>query len=86
MSYHGRMIAATLLVSTLAVVVGCSTFGGDEGDSERLAALREVALPEDGLSLYQALLEEIPDVVAEGPCACCDNSLKWCYTGGCPPT
>lgn len=86
MSNHGRMIAAVLLVSTLAAVVGFSTFSGDDGDSARLVALQQVALPEDGLPLYQALLKEIPDVVAEVPCACCDKSLKWCYTGGCPPT
>ena len=43
-------------------------------------------LPPDGLALYQTLLKEIPEVVSQVPCACCNQSLSWCYEGGCPPT
>ncbi len=43
-------------------------------------------LPADGLALYQTLLREIPEVVSQVPCACCNQSLSWCYEGGCPPT
>jgi hypothetical protein len=43
-------------------------------------------LPPDGLALYRTLLEEIPEVVSEVPCACCKQTLSWCYEGGCPPT
>lgn len=43
-------------------------------------------LPPDGLALYQTLLREIPEVVSQVPCACCNQSLSWCYEGGCPPT
>ena len=43
-------------------------------------------LPPDGLALYRALLEEIPEVVSEVPCVCCKKTLDWCYEGGCPPT
>ena len=42
-------------------------------------------LPPDGIALYKALLEEIPEVVSQVPCACCNKTLKWCYEGGCPP-
>ena len=43
-------------------------------------------LPPDGLALYRTLLREIPEVVSQVPCACCNQSLSWCYEGGCPPT
>ena len=43
-------------------------------------------LPPDGLALYRALLEEIPEVVSQVPCVCCKKTLDWCYEGGCPPT
>ena len=43
-------------------------------------------LPPDGLALYRTLLEEIPEVVSQVPCACCKQTLSWCYQGGCPPT
>lgn len=43
-------------------------------------------LPPDGAQLYKVLLEEIPEVVKNVPCACCGESLAWCYQGGCPYT
>ena len=43
-------------------------------------------LPPDGAQLYRVLLKEIPEVVSEIPCACCGESLAWCYRGGCPST
>ncbi len=53
---------------------------------ERLARLQQLRLPADGLALYQTLLREIPDVTSQVPCACCGESLTWCYEGGCPPS
>ena len=53
---------------------------------DRLTRLQTLTLPPDGLPLYQTLLQEIPDVVSQIPCACCGESLAWCYEGGCPPS
>jgi len=41
---------------------------------------------QDGLVLYSFLLREIPEVVSQVPCSCCNRNLDWCYKGGCPPT
>ena len=80
-------IATAALVAVVAAATyGPNVFSGESERDKRLAALRQVALPGDGLPLFGALLQEIPDVVAQVPCACCGNSLKWCYSGGCPPT
>ncbi len=78
-------LAAAAVVAAMIAIYG-SNFTGESAEEQRLTALQQVVLPEDGLPLYQALLEHIPDVVAEVPCACCDKSLTYCYTGGCPPT
>ena len=59
---------------------------GAEPSEERLARLQQLRLPADGLALYQTLLREIPDVTSQVPCACCGESLTWCYEGGCPPS
>ncbi len=41
---------------------------------------------EDGKVLYEFLLREAPELMAQIPCACCDKTLDWCYKGGCPYT
>ena len=79
-------IAAAAVVVAVVAIYGSSFNTGKSDGDQRLVALRQVVLPEDGLPLYQALLEHIPDVVAQVPCACCDKSLTYCYPGGCPPT
>ena len=79
-------IAAAAVVAAAVVIYGSSSFTGESEREKRLAALRLVVLPEDGLPLYKTLIEHIPDVVKEVPCACCGESLTYCYTGGCPPT
>ena len=78
-------LASAAVVAAMIAIYG-SSFTGESAREQRLAALQQVVLPEDGLPLFQALLEHIPDVVAQVPCACCDKSLTYCYTGGCPPT
>ena len=45
-----------------------------------------IELPPDGLELYATLRDEIPEVVSQVPCVCCNKTLSWCYAGGCPPT
>lgn len=55
------------------------------GMASEIAPASPETLPPDGEALYAALLEQIPEVVAEVPCSCCGESLKWCYEGGCPP-
>lgn len=69
-------IAATCLA--IALLGSCST----KRASEDLPPIPQ----QDGKALYAFLLEQIPDVVAQVPCACCGESLKWCYEGGCPPS
>ena len=58
----------------------------DNQTDSRLARLRGMELPPDGLDLYQTLLTEIPEVVSQVPCACCNKMLATCYRGFCPPT
>ena len=70
--------AAIALVAVVAVLAGGSYLL--QGQSQ------PSPLPPDGLALYRTLLREIPEVVSQVPCACCNQSLSWCYEGGCPPT
>ena len=72
-----RYVAVAVLVAVVAAAGGYLA-------RNALPPLAE--LPPDGLALYQALLTQIPEVVSEVPCACCNKTLRWCYEGGCPPT
>jgi len=77
MVYQRRVIvvpAIVLVLTAIALVVVLDTE----------ASVAE--LPPDGAQLYRVLLEEIPEVVAAVPCACCGKVLAWCYQGGCPDT
>ena len=69
----------------LLLLVAAGSFLIKQPD-EGLTRLQNLNLPPDGLALYQTLLQEIPDVVSQIPCACCGESLAWCYEGGCPPS
>ena len=76
-----------ILVLVLAggMYIGASNTPDTTADPQRVR-LQHVTLPEDGYPLYKALLREIPEVVSEVPCACCDQKLSTCYEGFCPPT
>ena len=76
------MGAAALLMSVMALVAGFS----NKPPETRLTQLQALELPPDGLELYQTLLQEIPEVVSQVPCACCKKMLSTCYEGFCPPT
>ena len=74
---------STKWIVVLAVAAAVLLAGGGYLLKERS---QPPELPPDGLALYRALLEEIPEVVSEVPCVCCKKTLDWCYKGGCPPT
>ena len=79
----GVLLGGAALLFILFVAGG--GFLSEEPDG-RMEQLQKLSLPADGLALYQTLLEEIPDVVSQIPCACCGEALSWCYEGGCPPS
>ncbi|MFT5086188.1 MAG: hypothetical protein ACI8PG_000535 [Planctomycetota bacterium] len=75
----------------LVIVLAAGMYIGASNSAEAPTApdrvrLQEVTLPADGLALYKTLLKEIPEVVSEVPCACCNQKLSTCYGGFCPPT
>lgn len=73
-----RIAGVIVTLVTVALLGSCST---------KLAREDLPPIPrQDGKPLYAFLLEEIPEVISQVPCACCDQSLKWCYEGGCPPS
>jgi hypothetical protein len=41
-------------------------------------------LPPDGRPLYEFLMREEPELMAEILCVCCDAPLAACYQGLCP--
>ena len=47
----------------------------DPPPNRRIARLQTLGLPADGAALFAFLLREIPDVVSEVPCVCCDEVL-----------
>ncbi|NKB68651.1 MAG: hypothetical protein GKR89_16430 [Candidatus Latescibacteria bacterium] len=81
----------------LVGLTGCGDETVDEGTvlveaapeldpaAARLARLSELDVPPDGQELGDFLLREIPDVIGEVPCVCCNKTLNECYTGDCPP-
>ena len=78
----GILLGSVVLL--LALFFGSGTSFSKPVD-DRMKRLQTLGLPADGLALYQFLLQEIPDVVSQVPCACCKKMLSWCYEGGCPP-
>ncbi len=82
MSLRARFFA---LAGCLILSAGAGYLYFERADP-RLAHLRSLELPEDGLPLFRFLLREIPDVVDSVPCSCCGEMLSACYEGKCPPT
>lgn len=78
-------LGVAVLAVGIYIGVSSSTEAPAPSDPSR-AHLQEIKLPADGLALYKALLREIPEVVSEVPCACCNQKLSACYEGLCPPT
>ena len=78
-------IVGSTVLCGLLVLGGVST-SSCNGKQARRERLSELKVPADGSALYRFMLKQIPDVVSQVPCACCGESLAWCYRGGCPPT
>ena len=78
----GILLGGAVLL--LVLFVGSGSFFSKPAD-DRMERLQRLNLPADGLVLYKFLLQEVPDVVSQVPCACCKKMLSWCYEGGCPP-
>lgn len=74
-----------VVVLTGGIYMGANNSSETPANPQRVR-LQDVTLPEDGLALYQTLLREIPEVVSEILCACCNQKLTTCYEGFCPPT
>ena len=72
--------AALLAAGFIAYFPAGKSMPGEKADTGEMASIP------DGLSLYSFLLREIPEIVSQVPCACCNHALSWCYQGGCPPT
>lgn len=66
----------------IALIVSFALFAGSEESRKNMPPLPK----EDGKVLYEFLLKEAPELMAQIPCACCDKMLDWCYKGGCPDT
>ena len=79
----GALLGGAALLLVLFAASG--GFLSEQPDG-RMDRLQKLSLPADGLALFQTLLKEIPDVVSQIPCACCGETLSWCYEGGCPPS
>ena len=74
--------SAILLVILFA---GAAMFTANQPDNHR-SRLQKMELPPDGLALYHTLMQEIPEVFSQIPCACCGDMLSDCYQGSCPPS
>ncbi|MBW2605841.1 MAG: hypothetical protein JRE28_16285 [Deltaproteobacteria bacterium] len=74
---RARIITVMLPVFTIFLLVACK-----EGNKREFPPLPK----ENGKVLYEFLLKEAPDLVAQIPCSCCGEMLDWCYKGGCPFT
>jgi hypothetical protein len=80
------LYAAVALLALLVMVASNVYLSQDGADLDgRRARLSQLTVPPDGSRLYSFMLQQIPDIVSELPCACCAMSLEWCYEGGCPP-
>lgn len=87
MMAHNRLLVLVGCLIPLAGVAGYFYFAESPTPAEaRLAHLRRLEIPEDGLPLFRFLQREIPDVVSQIPCSCCGEMLTACYEGRCPPT
>jgi hypothetical protein len=66
----------------VALIVSFALLARSEGSRKDMPPLPK----ENGKILYEFLLKEAPELMAQIPCACCDKTLDWCYKGGCPFT
>ena len=91
------LLSGVLAVGPVALA-GCGTDPADEAGvaaesaevqvdpaAQRLERLSGLEVPPDGQGLGDFMLREIPDVIAEVPCVCCNKKLTACYQGDCPP-
>ena len=78
----GLLIGVPLIAILLAVIANPYTAPPED----HMSRLRQLNLPADGPQLFATLLREIPEVVSEVPCGCCDKVLAECYQGACPPS
>lgn len=82
-----RYILLGVPILILAGIITVLVFSDDEAPEEPLRTeLQNVKLPPDGQALYDTLMQRIPEVVSQIPCACCGEMLSACYEGFCPPT
>ena len=84
MSKRKRLLLGVTVLLLIAFASAVN-FSDNHPDTRR-ARLQNIDLPPDGLALYHTLMQEIPEVVSQVPCACCDEMLSACYQGACPPS